>query len=423
MRFANSLLENLNVLDKEIENLKKESLSISNNIQVISDKISSDEKMEKSCSIELEGIMQSFQDDIYNVKAYEINESKLIRLENTQIQSQTQIQNLENLQKKLKENEDNKAILSEKISILSLKRNTLEDEIKTLKIENIVHEIRQGLHDGDTCPVCNGSYHHIEDVTTFSNIDDKEEELNKLIKELQKTETSLSIVDNDNQNIKSQIEEIRSSLDEIDSENMEKELEKCRNYKSNYNIYMEKRLEKQAKADKIQKLINTANTNIQVNKSKLNSLEENKKNAEEKIEKNTKSQNEISEKIQSLSEKLAIDSSNLAKELDKIIEAEKSIEECNISLSKEKSNLENLEKIYRNLNENISDLNKKLNSLMLEKERLKSSYSLEIAKIADKTLLEKENLTSLLQEKRLKLEIFKKNQKIYKNFWKILKKK
>ncbi|EFM38688.1 exonuclease SbcCD, C subunit [[Eubacterium] yurii subsp. margaretiae ATCC 43715] len=403
VRFANSLLENLNVLDKEIENLKKESLSISNNIQVISDKISSDEKMEKSCSIELEGIMQSFQDDIYNVKAYEINESKLIRLENTQIQSQTQIQNLENLQKKLKENEDNKAILSEKISILSLKRNTLEDEIKTLKIENIVHEIRQGLHDGDTCPVCNGSYHHIEDVTTFSNIDDKEEELNKLIKELQKTETSLSIVDNDNQNIKSQIEEIRSSLDEIDSENMEKELEKCRNYKSNYNIYMEKRLEKQAKADKIQKLINTANTNIQVNKSKLNSLEENKKNAEEKIEKNTKSQNEISEKIQSLSEKLAIDSSNLAKELDKIIEAEKSIEECNISLSKEKSNLENLEKIYRNLNENISDLNKKLNSLMLEKERLKSSYSLEIAKIADKTLLEKENLTSLLQEKKIEI--------------------
>ncbi|EJP24114.1 AAA domain protein [Peptostreptococcaceae bacterium AS15] len=404
VRLANSLLENLNVLDKEIENLKKESLSISNNIQDISDKISSDEKMEKSCSIELEGIMQSFQDDIYNVKAYEINESKLIRLENSQIQIQTQMQNLENLQKKLKENEDNRKVISEKISVLSLKRKTLEDEIKTLKIENIVHEIRQGLHDGDTCPVCNGSYHHIEDVTTFSNIDDKEEELNKLIKELQKTETSLSIADNDNQNIKSQIEEIRSSLDEIDSENMEKELEKCIDYKENYNIYMEKKQEKQAEADKIQKLINTANTNIQVNKSKLSSLEENKKSAEEKLEQNTKSKDEISEKIHALSEKLAIDSSNLPKELDRIIEAEKSIEESNISLSKEKSNLENLEKIYRALNENISDLNKKLNNLTLEKERLKSSYSLEISKISDKTLLEKENLTFLLQEKKIEIK-------------------
>lgn len=403
VRLANTLLENLNVLDKEIENLKKESLSISNNIQVISDKISSDEKMEKSCSTELEGIMQSFQDDIYNVKAYEINESKLIRLENTQIQSQTQIQNLENLQKKLKENEDNRKVISEKISVLSLKRKTLEDEIKTLKIENIVHEIRQGLHDGDTCPVCNGSYHHIEDVTTFSNIDDKEEELNKLIKELQKTETSLSISDNDNQNIKSQIEEIRSSLDEIDSENMEKELEKCIDYKENYNIYMEKKQEKQAEANKIQKLINTANTNIQVNKSKLSSLEENKRSTEEKLEQNTKSKDEISEKIHALSEKLAIDSSNLPKELDRIIEAEKSIEESNISLSKEKSNLENLEKTYRALNENISDLNKKLNNLTLEKERLKSSYSLEIAKISDKTLLEKENLTFLLQEKKIEI--------------------
>jgi len=81
--------------------------------------------------------MQSFQDDIYNLKAYETNESTLIRLENTQIQIQSQIQNLENLQKKLEENEDNKAVLSEKINDLSSKRNTLEDEIKTLKIENI----------------------------------------------------------------------------------------------------------------------------------------------------------------------------------------------------------------------------------------------------------------------------------------------
>ena len=399
VRLANSLLENLKTLDKEIENIKKESLSISNNIQEISSKINSDKEREKSCSTELESIKQSFQDDIYNLKAYETNESTLIRLENTQIQIQSQIQNLENLQKKLEENEDNKAVLSEKINDLSSKRNTLEDEIKTLKIENIVHEIRQGLHDGDTCPVCKASYHHIEDMTTFSDIDGKEEELNRLINELQSAETSLSIIDNDNQNI------IRSSLNEIDSDNMAKELEKCRNYKSNYNIYMEKKQEKQSEADKIQKLINTANTDIQVNKSKLNTLEENKKNAEEKLEQNTKSKDEISVKIQSLSKKLDIDSSNLPKELDKIIEAEKSIEESNISLSKEKSNLEKLEKIYRNLNENISDLNKKLNNLTLEKERLKSSYSFEIAKIADKTLLEKENITSILQENKAEIKI------------------
>lgn len=405
VRLANSLLENLKTLDKEIENIKKESLSISNNIQEISSKINSDKEREKSCSTELESIKQSFQDDIYNLKAYETNESTLIRLENTQIQIQSQIQNLENLQKKLEENEDNKAVLSEKINDLSSKRNTLEDEIKTLKIENIVHEIRQGLHDGDTCPVCKASYHHIEDMTTFSDIDGKEEELNRLINELQSAETSLSIIDNDNQNIKSQIEQIRSSLNEIDSDNMAKELEKCRNYKSNYNIYMEKKQEKQSEADKIQKLINTANTDIQVNKSKLNTLEENKKNAEEKLEQNTKSKDEISVKIQSLSKKLDIDSSNLPKELDKIIEAEKSIEESNISLSKEKSNLEKLEKIYRNLNENISDLNKKLNNLTLEKERLKSSYSFEIAKIADKTLLEKENITSILQENKAEIKI------------------
>ena len=405
VRLANSLLENLKTLDKEIENIKKESLSISNNIQEISSKINSDKEREKSCSTELESIKQSFQDDIYNLKAYETNESTLIRLENTQIQIQSQIQNLENLQKKLEENEDNKAVLSEKINDLSSKRNTLEDEIKTLKIENIVHEIRQGLHDGDTCPVCKASYHHIEDMTTFSDIDGKEEELNRLINELQSAETSLSIIDNDNQNIKSQIEQIRSSLNEIDSDNMAKELEKCRNYKSNYNIYMEKKQEKQSEADKIQKLINTANTDIQVNKSKLNTLEENKKNAEEKLEQNTKSKDEISVKIQSLSKKLDIDSSNLPKELDKIIEAEKSIEESNISLSKEKSNLEKLEKIYRNLNENISDLNKKLNNLTLEKERLKSSYSFEIAKIADKTLLDKENITSILQENKAEIKI------------------
>ena len=162
-------MENLNVLNTESENLKKENLIISNNIQEISSKISSDEEREKSCSLELESIIKSFQDDIYNVKAYEINESTLIRLENTQIQSQTQSQNLDNLQKKLEENEDNKAILSEKISELRSKRKSLEDEIKTLKIENIVHDIRQGLHDGDTCPVCKASYHHnIEDMTTFS---------------------------------------------------------------------------------------------------------------------------------------------------------------------------------------------------------------------------------------------------------------
>ena len=403
VRLANSLLENLKSLDKEIENIKKESLSISNNIQEISSKINSDKEREKSCSTELESIMQSFQDDIYNLKAYETNESTLIRLENTQIQIQSQIQNLENLQKKLEENEDNKAVLSEKINDLSSKRNTLEDEIKALKIENIVHEIRQGLHDGDTCPVCNGSYHHIEDITAFSDISSKEEELNKLINELQKSETSLSIIDSNNQNIKSQIEQIRSSLDEIDSDNIEKELKKCKEYKESYNVYMDKRLEKQSEADKIQKIINSANTDIQVNNSKLKTLEENKKNAEEKLEQNTKSKDEISVKIQSLSKKLDIDSSNLPKELDKIIEAEKSIEESNISLSKEKLNLENLEKTYKILNENITDLNKKLNILMLEKERLKSSYSLEIAKISDKALLEKENLTSLLQEKKIEI--------------------
>jgi hypothetical protein len=404
VRLANSLLENLNVLNTESENIKKESLSITNNIQDISSKISYDEEREKSWSVELENIMQSFQDDIYNIKAYETNESTLIRLENTQIQSQTQSQNLENLQKKLKENEDNKAILSEKISELRSKRKSLEDEIKTLKIENIVHEIRQGLHDGDTCPVCKASYHHIEDMTTFSDVDGKEEELNKLINELQRSETSLSIIDNDEKNIKNQIEEIKSSLNEIDSENMTKELEKCRSYKINYNVYMENKQEKQTEADRIQKIINVANTSIQVNKSKLNTLEENKKSAEEKLEKNTGTRDEISEKIQALSEKLAIDSSNLPKELDKIIEAEKSIEESNISLSKEKSNLENLEKTYKSLNDNISDLNKKLNNLTLEKERLKSSYSLEIAKISDKALLENENLTSLLQEKKLEIK-------------------
>ena len=404
VRLANSLLENLNVLNTESENIKKESLSITNNIQDISSKISYDEEREKSWSVELENIMQSFQDDIYNVKAYETNESTLVRLENTQIQSQTQSQNLENLQKKLEENKDNKAILSEKISKLRSKRRSLEDEIKTLKIKNIVHEIRQGLHDGDTCPVCKASYHHIEDITTFSDVDGKEEELNKLINELQKSETSLSIIDNDEKNIKSQIEEIKSSLNEIDCDNMTKELEKCRNYKGNYNVYMEKRQEKQTEADRIQKLINVANTNIQVNKSKLSSLEENKKSTEEKLEKNTQAIDEISEKIQALSEKLAIDSSNLAKELDKIIEAEKSIEESNISLSKEKSNLENLEKTYKKLNENITDLSKKLNNLTLEKERLKSSYSLEITKISDKALLENENLTSLLQEKKLEIK-------------------
>ena len=91
--------------------------------------------------------MQSFQDDIYNLKAYETNKSTLIRLENTQIQIQSQIQNLENLQKKLEENEDNKAVLSEKINDLSSKRNTLEDEIKTLKIENIVHEIERNCRN------------------------------------------------------------------------------------------------------------------------------------------------------------------------------------------------------------------------------------------------------------------------------------
>ena len=166
---------------------------------------------------------------------------------------------------------------------------------------------------------------------------------------------------------------------------------------------MDKRLEKQSEADKIQKIINSANTDIQVNNSKLKTLEENKKNAEEKLEQNTKSKDEISVKIQSLSKKLDIDSSNLPKELDKIIEAEKSIEESNISLSKEKLNLENLEKTYKILNENITDLNKKLNILMLERERLKSSYSLEIAKISDKALLEKKNLTSLLQEKKIEI--------------------
>jgi possible exonuclease sbcC len=403
VRLANSLLENLKSLDKEIENIKKESLSISNNIQEISSKINSDKEREKSCSTELESIKQSFQDDIYNLKAYETNESTLIRLENTQIQIQSEIQNLENLQKKLEENEDNKSILSEKINDLSSKRNTLEDEIKTLKIENIVHEIRQGLHDGDTCPVCNGSYHHIGDITAFSDISSKEEELNKLINELQKAETSLSIIDSNNQNIKSQIEQIRSSLDKIDSDNIEKELEKCKKYKKSYNVYMDKRLEKQSEADKIQKIINSANTDIQVNNSKLKTLEENKKNAEEKLEQNTKSKDEISVKIQSLSKKLDIDSSNLPRELDKIIEAEKSIEESNISLSKEKLNLENLEKTYKILNENITDLSKKLNNLTLEKERLKSSYSLEIAKISDKALLEKENLTSLLQEKKIEI--------------------
>ena len=405
VRLANSLLENLKSLDKEIENIKKESLSISNNIQEISSKINSDKEREKSCSTELESIMQSFQDDIYNLKAYETNESTLIRLENTQIQIQSQIQNLENLQNKLEENEDNKAVLSEKINDLSSKRNTLEDEIKTLKIENIVHEIRQGLHDGDTCPVCKASYHHIGDITAFSDISSKEEELNKLINELQKSETSLSIIDSNNQNIKSQIEQIRSSLDEIDSDNIEKELEKCKKYKESYNVYMDKRLEKQSEADKIQKIINSANTDIQVNNSKLKTLEENKKNAEEKLEQNTRSKDEISVKIQSLSKKLDIDSSNLPKELDKIIEAEKSIEESNISLSKEKLNLENLEKTYKILNENITDLNKKLNILMLEKERLKSSYSLEIAKISDKTLLENENLTYLLQENKAEIKI------------------
>lgn len=403
IRLANSFLDNLTTLNTEFENLINESQVLSSKIIDISNTIKKDEEKKSLLSIKLENITNSFEDETYNLKSYEINESTLLRHQNIKKQNQEYNQTLKNLKNKLQENQDKKAYLSEIIIDLKSRKSVLEDNIKTLKLENIVHEIRQGLHDGDTCPVCNGTYHHLDDIKIFSDINNKQEQLDLLIGEIQKNETAFSIIDSENNNIRHQIEETQALLLETDDEKLTKEIEKCEDYKNNYNAYMEQRKEKQEETENIQKHINIINTDIQVNKSQLNTLVENKKSTDEKLEKNSKSKDEIYEKIQKLTESLGVDSTNLYKELCKITEAEKSVEESNIVLSKEKSNLESIEKAYGSLNENISDLNKKLNSLALEQERLKSSYNLEISKISDKSLLENENLASLLQENKSKV--------------------
>lgn len=403
IRLANSFLDNLTTLNTEFENLINESKVLSSKIIDISNTIKKDEEKKSLLSIKLENITNSFEDETYNLKSYEINESTLLRHQNIIKQNQEYNQTLENLKNKLQENQDKKSNLSEIIIELKSRKSVLEDDIKTLKLENIVHEIRQGLHDGDTCPVCNGTYHHLDDIQIFSDIHNKQEQLDLLIGEIQKNETSFSIIDSENNNIRHQIEETQALLLETDDEKLTKEIKKCEDYKNNYNAYMEQRKEKQEETESIQKHINIINTDIQVNKSQLNNLVENKKSTDEKLEKNSKSKDEISEKIQKLTESLGVDSTNLYKELCKITEAEKSVEESNIVLSKEKSNVESLEKAYRSLNENISDLNKRLNSLALEQERLKSSYNLEISKISDKSLLENENLASYLQENKSKV--------------------
>lgn len=218
--------------------------------------------------------------------------------------------------------------LNEELIKLEENKRSLEEETENLKIiikkaetENLAHSLREALSDGDICPVCGSTEHHMEKLKTPENFEElkeqnarlklKEKELNKLNGDIIKNQTKLLQEEMNVGNFSDKLKSLGEDYKKVSVEELQNKFNKLYKEINEYSKSIDD-LEKQNKllSDEKNKLL-MEYTQI------INTLEHNKELLERNSNDFLLKEQELSvadEKLTSLKGELNIDDFKLARE-------------------------------------------------------------------------------------------------------------
>lgn len=270
--------------------------------------------------------------------------------------------NTEILGKELKNKQQEKTHLSEKINIL-------KDEIKKSEKENLAYTLRESLAAGDICPVCGSIEHHKENILSVEQVGNleklrydlksKEDRHEFINSEIIKFNERLSTEENNINDNNLKLNNLGHEYKNYSVEELQKEFDLL--YEAVYKYNTDKTaLEKELQTLTEEKHIlltdyNNANNALSLNKDLLNKL------SDDLISKNTEFK-EAEEKLSKLKKEVLVEDFKLVridinnKEKDRAA-LEKEIKYLRNSLKEEQDNKEKLTNVYNDLKIQLNEKN------------------------------------------------------------------
>lgn len=270
-----------------------------------------------------------------------------------------------------------KRLLDEKLLIsktLEMKIAENKDNISRAQMENLAHTLREGLKEGEPCPVCGSKEHYITDVTAIDarnleelklDLTNKEENNKHLLEEIVKYQTNIKTEEFQKEENQKKIELLGEEFKSISVKDLQEEFNKLKEDINKYNA------EKDNLDNKIKGLIEEKNsleiiynkdiTIVAQNQSQLFKLEDDLKLISEELEKTNK-------KIMILKEQLGI--FDFKEKRDEILNKEKEKASLEMEVKKLRENLDLEQKQRELFNKELGTLREKLseiNSSILEK--------------------------------------------------------
>ena len=361
------ILNSYEELERQLKGLKKEDITLKEDIKKLLEEKEKEEKNFKIKSQELNS-KRVLLEELLNKKP---GDNKDILEKKTELDAyKERVKRYEERKEDLEEALKNKNILEERLKVFETKRldkerevRNLKEYINKLKTFELANKLRENLVHGEVCPVCGSTHHEIKNIerVNIDNLKEEtallekgEEDLKEVVLEFLKGETALRYEDK-------KIFDLNKSIEEIGEVN----LEKLKVLEDEFNFLKERIEDFEAKKEKIER-------DLERLREESNSLE-NKFNKVEVIlcEKIVREE-ELKKKIDNLKGELTEKEDKL-----NLIKSELNIKDIKLEneriLSKSKER-DSLEKSISFNRKTLEDYINKKEKLRGEKEKLREIY-------------------------------------------------
>lgn len=400
-------IDNLKQNNEEIKALEIEVKNYNSEISQKMEFIKKDEISEKIFLDEIEQLKSDDEKEIYTIEIYEKNEEIEKNLQNIKdiIISNSNEININN--SKIQKNQEDIKTLEINLNSKEKLKLNIQENIQTIKNHNLVSHIRSSLHNGDTCPVCNGKY-YIDTNEPKQNITDEKkltENLEILINEISNIMSKIAVLKNENENCINQNKVLKNQIYELSQdvtlEKIQLQIDECIEYRKKYKNYIKISEKKNIALKEKETLLNKVQKKLDIYKVELQNTQKLIITSKDKLAKKQEQSSNLTLEITNLSKQTEISSENAKSKLESIIQSEKLIEQKSKLLNKYKKETELKEETIQKLQNQSESLNKEITNYKISIEKINSSLQVQISSIKDKNFIEIDNLQENLIQKQL----------------------